>query len=421
MGVSLKSFQEVIPRAKYLERHRKSEADFTRNRKLPFVSLLKFVLLKSVKSLQLRLSEFSDLLDEQMSASALSQARKKLCHTAFIELLEKCVVDVMYGDGDYKQWNGRRLLAIDGSTLRVPKSEETLEAYGHSERDNQQLVEGKLSVIYDMLNRIPLNASLHRGRTNDIVACQEQLSLLEKEDVVVADRGYDSYAFFAAIVERGADFVVRCTACRTVCRELIANRKLREQVVTIPAPESRKELPNELTLRFLRIPLPDGEVEILVTSLRDKKRFPYKALKKLYAKRWRIETYFQTLKGRLGLDNFSGKTKEAILQDLHACIFVSGLVTIFSEDANDELSNKTTTKFKQQVNNAVAFHAFKTKIVELIFDPPPDFAQQVSTLLVQNPTLVRPNRTKERVFEPRSASGKKRSLFYQKHLRKHVY
>lgn len=421
MGISLKSFQRVTSSDSYRESHCASASNFTRKRKLPFESVLKFLLFKSVKSLQLRLSEFSDLLSGQITASAFSQARNKLRHTAFIELLEKCVVDVMYSDEDYERWKGRRLLAIDGSTLRVPKSKETLEAYGHSERDNKQLVEAKLSVVYDILNRIPLNASLHRGRTNDIVACQEQLSLLGAGDVVIADRGYESYAFFAAILERGADFVIRCTTCRTVCRELLANKNIREQVVTIPAPESQKKLPKELTLRFLRIPLPDGEVEILVTSLEDKKVFPYKELKKLYAKRWRIETYFQILKGRLGLDNFSGKTKEAILQDLHACMFVSGLATIFSEEANNELSSKTTTKFQQQVNNSVAFHALKNKIMLLMFDPPDDFDEQVKTLLLINPTLVRPDRNKQRRFNQRSGTGKKRSLFYQKHLRKHVF
>lgn len=404
-----------------MESHRSSPKDFTRKRKLCFVPLLKFLLLKSVKSLQLRLSEFGDLLDAQISASAFSQARQKLKHTAFIDLLEKSVIDVMYGDGDYERWKGRRLLAIDGSTLRLPKSRETLEAYGHNERDNKQLVEAKLSIVYDMLNEIPLNAQLHRGRTNDIVACQEQLSLLGEEDIVVADRGYESYAFFAAILAQGADFVVRCTSCRKVCKELLADAKQKEKVVTLAAPEQRNDLPQTLTLRFLRVPLPSGEVEVLVTSLTEKTRFTYTDIKRLYAKRWRIETYFQILKSRLGLDNFSGKTKEAVLQDLHASILVSGLATILCGEANEELRLKSNSKHEQRVNNSVAFHAMKTKVMHLLFEPPPDFNQQVKALFLQAPTLLRPNRENERNFESRSASGKKRSLFYQKHLRKHVF
>jgi hypothetical protein len=327
----------------------------------------------------------------------------------------------MYGDGEYERWKGRRLLAIDGSTLRLPKSKETLEAYGHSDRDNKQLVEAKLSVLYDMLNRIPLSATLHRGRTNDIVACQDQLTLLTKEDIVVADRGYESYAFFAAILEREADFVIRCKDSRTECRELLAESGEKDRTVTLSIPDLRKDISRELKVRLLRIPLPGGEVEILATSLLDTKRFSYNALKMLYAKRWRVETYFQTLKSRLGLDNFSGKTRESILQDLHACIFVSGLATILSEEANEELSKKEQRKFRQQANTAVVFHATKNKIISLMFDPPPDFQAQVKALFVRNPTLIRPGRMKARLFDPRSGPGKKRSLFFQKHLRKHVF
>lgn len=190
---------------------------------------------------------------------------------------------------------------------------------------------------------------------------------------------------------------------------------------TLAAPDDRKDLPQELRVRFLRIPLPDGEVEILATSLMDKKRFAYKELKRLYAKRWRVETYFQTLKSRLDLDNFSGRTKEAILQDLHASIFVSGLATILTEEATEALGQKTETKFQQQPNSAVVFHAIKDKIIKLMFDPPPDFQDQVKALFVQNPTLIRPGRLKPRLFDSHSGPGKKRSLFFQKHLRKHVF
>jgi len=181
-----------------------------------------------------------------------------------------------------------------------------------------------------------------------------------------------------------------------------------------------EKLPQSLTVRFVRIPLSNGEVEILATSLLDRDKFDYKEFKKLYAKRWKIETYLQVLKSRLGLDNFSGKTEEAILQDLHATIFVSGLATLLTEGAAEELKRKDTV-FPQQVNNAVMFHAIKNKVIALMFEGPPDFEEQVKALFITNPTLVRPHRQKERVYDSKNAPGRTRSLFFQKHLRKHVF
>jgi len=84
---------------------------------LPFSSILQLLLKKSVKSLSLILREWDDTLN--ITAGAFTRARSKFKHTAFIELLEKAVVQVVYGDGDFKRFKGRRLLALDGSTLRL--------------------------------------------------------------------------------------------------------------------------------------------------------------------------------------------------------------------------------------------------------------------------------------------------------------
>ncbi|MDY6993852.1 MAG: hypothetical protein SVR94_14795, partial [Pseudomonadota bacterium] len=55
---------------------------------------------ESVKSLQLILNELKNQLSiPSISHSAFSQRRAQLKHTAFIELNQKAVVDVQYGDG----------------------------------------------------------------------------------------------------------------------------------------------------------------------------------------------------------------------------------------------------------------------------------------------------------------------------------
>ncbi|OYV22715.1 MAG: hypothetical protein CG442_920 [Methylococcaceae bacterium NSO1] len=60
---------------------------FTRLRSLPFAVVLTMVLRKSVKSLQCIVNEtMHGLCLEEVTASAYSQARYKLKHTAFIEL-----------------------------------------------------------------------------------------------------------------------------------------------------------------------------------------------------------------------------------------------------------------------------------------------------------------------------------------------
>ena len=100
------------------------------------------------------------------------------------------------------------------------------------------------------------------------------------------------------------------------------------QVVTLKAPKVQQKklkaaaLPLSITVRFVRVWLKSGEMEVLVTSLLDEHVYDTAFFKELYALRWGIETFYGTIKGRLNLENFSGKSVEAILQDFHATIFI---------------------------------------------------------------------------------------------------
>jgi hypothetical protein len=276
-------------------------------------------------------------------------------------------------------------------------------------------------VLYDVLNEIPLAGSMHVGRANDMKASVAHLDCLGAGDLLMADRGYCSYKFFAEILLKKADFVVRLRE-KTYhnYHQLFTDRTRRDEIAQIPVPEhfsSEQHLPKSITLRFVRVDLPDGEVEILATSLLDRKKYPTSLFKRLYYKRWKIETFFQAIKSRLAVDNFTGRTVEAIKQDFFSTLFVSGLETVLAADANQTLEKKPT-QHTQQVNKAVSFHALKDKILLLMFDPPPDFEQQVRTLFILNPTLRRPKRIKNR--ERLSMKSNARSLHYQKFARKFI-
>lgn len=425
---TLKTFTAITDSDTFLRRHRRDEKSFTRQRKLPFSTVLTLLLRKSVKSLQRVLNEWCRDADEYISASALSQARQKFRYTAFIELLEECVVKPLYGDRGHRRFKGHRLLAIDGSTLRLPTSTELIETFGTVRYMNgcQEVacdnVEAKVSVLYDVLNEIPLAGSIHPGRTNDIMASLQHLEVLETGDILMADRGFGSYAFFAEITARKADFIVRIKEKTYASYHQLFTDTTRNDIIAEVERPARynddAELPRSLRMRFIRVVLADGEVEVLATSLLDQKRYPLKDFKKLYYKRWRIETFFQTIKSRLAVDNFTGRTVEAINQDFFSTLFVSGLETMLSAEVNGELASKKT-RHRQQVNKAISFHAIKDSIILLMFDPPPDFEDRVRRLFMINPTLQRPDRVKDK--ERLSLKSNAKSLHFQKFARKAVF
>ena len=113
-----------------------------------------------MKSIQLILNEwFEDLGGPTVSNSAFTPARANLKHTVFIDLNAR-LVEINYEDGRYRRYQGFRLLAIDGSKIRLPKGEGIREKFGEISHSNSKAeVNGahnyaQVSVLFDVLNRM---------------------------------------------------------------------------------------------------------------------------------------------------------------------------------------------------------------------------------------------------------------------------
>ena len=130
-----------------------------------------------MKSIQLILNEFtSNFSLETISNSAYTQARANLKYTAFIELNQKAVVDVMYRDDNIKLYKAMRVIGIDGSKILLPDSAEIKKEFGEISYSNDHPeVKGShnyglASVMYDVLNRVAVDSVLSHARAYEVDA-----------------------------------------------------------------------------------------------------------------------------------------------------------------------------------------------------------------------------------------------------------
>ena len=364
-----------------------------------------------------------------VSNAAYTKARKKIRHTAFIELNQKAVVDLTYANS-HQTYHGRRLLAVDAAKVMLPDADENKSVFGKLAYGNQKkYVRGNhafamASVLYDVLNNIAVNAMLERCDIAEIKAAAHHLMHLTPDDIVVFDHGYCAYVQMARIAATGADFVIRCPkASFKETRPLFAGEGPNSITATLIAPKDirttlkKDQVPTELTVRFVRVILPTGEIEVLATSLRDEHKYPTKDFRKLYWYRWGIETFYGTIKTRLTLENFTGTSPEAIRQDFFATIFLSGLESLLTEDIDAQLQRKPT-QHPQQVNNAVAFHAIKHRAFDIMMSDqdPEKIVQELTCLFLTNPTLHRRDKKPKR-----NKSVTRRIVNYFKQKRKVVF
>jgi len=132
-----------------------------------------------------------------------------------------------------------------------------------------------------------------------------------------------------------------------------------------------------LKLRLIRIQNKE-QVQVLITSLIDTKEYPIEIFRGLYHHRWPVEEDYKTIKCRLELENFSGKSVLSVYQDFHAKIFTKNLVWIMAFPANNALRRKSKSrKYDYQINFTQAlskskgvigllFHETVSKILHLI-------------------------------------------------------
>ena len=362
-----------------------------------------------------------------VSAAAFSKARAKLKHTAFIALNQKTVVETMY-EHEHERFHGHRILAIDGSKVILPNTDDMRDAFGAVPIKNKDMegtyVCGLASVLYDVLNRVALDATLARGDAYEVDEAQQHLACVEEGDMVICDRGYCSYRMLASVLQTKADFVIRCSSQSfAVAQKMFAGGGLDDRTVTLyPSAQCRKQYgdtpyPKSLTVRFVRLTLSTGETEVLVTSLLDTDRYPLSMFKALYWKRWGIETFYGILKHRLGLENFTGISPEAVRQDFHVTVFLSGLESILTEGVDEVLAQKET-QHVQQVNKAVSIHAIKYRAFDLFASnlPIEDVVTELTELFLTSPTVCRKDRN-----PPRKRSSDRILLNFWRRVRKQVF
>ncbi len=403
------------------------DRDFTRNRKLNFITMVNIMIKKSSKSLQNTLNESKEKIYElyasayeTVTAGAYTRARTKLKHEAFIELSE-LVRDGFYEDGEYQTYKGYRLLAVDGSIVTLPNTDNVKKEFTATKVKNQipefskDVVLARASTLYDVLNNIVIDASINDKSIGERKLAQQHLQYSDKNDLVVYDRGYPSYGLFAEINEKSNYLMrIRKNSFNKVKFLFDKHSKIKDTILEIKAPKKVKDelgknnLPTIMKIRFVQVILSTGEVEVLATNILDDEILQTLDFKELYALRWGIETFYHIIKNRLLLENFTGYTALSVKQDFYITMFLSNYESLLSYDLNIELKEKTKDNmYTQKVNKSISFNSIKQKSFELFYSNKhiDKILQNMQTLFMTNTVIIRPDKlSKKRLDKEKDKS-----------------
>jgi hypothetical protein len=369
-----------------------------------------------------------------VSCSAFTKARKKLSYTAFIELNEKAIVEVTYAN-EHERFKGFKVKAIDGSVVLLPNEQKIREEFGtlivknQKENFQSEYTSSKVSVLYDVMNSIGINSVMGKCDACEInELLTHHTNYLDEEDLLLLDRAYPSYIVFAQLLNQ-CQFLARCSRASFKAAQELFSMETSEDfsVIKTLKPARNKVskiralgLPTQLDIRFVKIHKPNGRVYVLATSLLDQQCYPDEDFSMLYDLRWNIETFFDIIKNRLTLENFTGRTVESIYQDFFSTILITGLESILTQDAQDILEQKTSSNEQPQVvNKSVSFSAIKDHVIELFYSDRND-CELLNELT--NIFLTRPRSLQKGRFVLRKKFKNNRKLFqFYKYRKKYSF
>lgn len=272
----------------------------------------------------------------------------------------------------------------------------------------------KLVALFTLSNGVLIDWAEGNKHDNENKLFRRLWHRLQSGDLLVADRGFCSYAMIASLLQRGVDSLMRIHQARGF--SFAQGRPLgpRDRLIQWQKPPQRpqgwpknlwKALPQTVALRLVEIKVeqPGFRVRsyVLVTTLTDPIAWPVERLARLYFKRWSIELFFRDIKICMGMDILRCKSPQMVRKEIimhviaYNCIRgVMQHIAILYDAALDRLSFKGSVDAIRLWADALRVHA----------NSPRKHSEMLGVLyrlIAQDPVPLRPDRAEPRVKKRR--------------------
>ena len=281
--------------------------------------------------------------------SALSQARRRLGPRPLWLLFRRLAGPVAPPGLPGAFLCGRRLMAIDGTTLDLPDTPENDRAFG---RPSTTLKDGtvrsgpfpqvKLVWLIEVGTHVVCDLLVRPCATSEVPLARRLVRSVEAGMLVLWDRGLHSYAMLRAATERGADFLGRVSATVALDpEEPLADGSFLTTLYPSAAARARRE--GGILVRAIEYTIDDParprphERYRLVTSLLDPVAAPAATLAIEYHQRWEIESALDEFKvhqvDRRPAPHLCSRHPREVVQELYGLVLAHRAIRCLMAEA----------------------------------------------------------------------------------------
>ncbi len=232
----------------------------------------------------------------------------------FFTLRDRCTEEASGRGHGFRFKN--KLVSMDASTIGLSVS---MFDWAHFQRAKGAV---KLHLVLDHDGYLPSYAVITTGKKHEITVARQ--TQFEAGAIVVFDKGYADYAWWRRLDQQGVYFVsrLRTDAKYRVERQrdipAVHEHLIQDEDIVL---EGWRQLGQEgLSLRRIEVWVEDKqEILVLVTN---HPRLAASTIAAIYRDRWRIETFFKSIKQLLKLKTFVGTSEKAVLTQIWTALIV---------------------------------------------------------------------------------------------------
>lgn len=372
----LKYFNKIIASEEALKESRIKDCYFSRNTKLGYKNLIRFILSRTGKTTANEINNYYseiNMLENSVSKQSIFQAREKLNPFVFRYLNHK-MMEFYYQNNKTNKCKEYITLAVDGTVLEMPLTPETISAFGITKSTSfPTKTSPRCSGVYDVFNHIYLDFVINHWTISEIPMAYEQVKtvkelLRDEKCIFLADRYYGATDLFLYLESLNYKY---CFRGKKNFYKHYLNNEIDDDIVSISLDDTwikrfkieeakeRAKKDKKLVIRVIKFnksditkKIKDDEEIILFTNL-SKEEFSKSEIIELYGKRWNIETGYGTLKTKLEFERVTSEKVNIILQDVYSQIIVHNQISLLKNLCDKKINSTSKYEYQVNINNLI--------------------------------------------------------------------
>lgn len=231
---------------------------------------------------------------------------------------------------EYWEVDGRLIFAVDGSRFESPRTQANEAGLGCAGR-NKTTPQIFQTTLQHVGTALPWDFRLGPGTASERAHLDEMLPGLPSHALLTADAGFISYDLCLYLVQHTQALLLRVGANVHLLTELGFACEVKGETVYL-WPEKRRDQP-PIVLRLIALKKPGKRPIYLVTNLRDSADFTDASAGRVYRLRWKIETYYRSIKQTLGHRKLLSRRPAAAYAEQTWLVFGAWMLHLLTAEA----------------------------------------------------------------------------------------